>query len=361
MDAARSLFPEGVVDYAFGDLGTSPWHGAQPTVPRLAAHAVARWFRAVKARAGQILEPYSWAPSRHALRVALYSLVAAGEAGRAGHLPAVGRTAIRVAAASLPVAFGGRIIDGGCPGVSWWDRGSLPTLREARAALVAARGWAGLRRRWAHDPAIIAAAMALFRQEEISLATAEEEAVEALFDLAGLPTDEAGVIPGRVIGTRHGITIRRCWSPVWAEGQRGSDLLPARRREGPGNRYDYRTLVLVVGPGGRTYHTTGYEARGYHPGPYGDAIGAALQAWGKQRQADRRAACADERLEHLLHRVDGAETVVFFADSISAGNCPAGTAAWGKRHGYQYAAPLAAVVADSSNARAQRVVQEMLS
>lgn len=298
-----------------------PGYYGNPNVPvGTSPHKLHRWAWAVYRRACEILRPYGWSPSRAAVGAAVIS----------HGLRRVGRVALQVAAASLPKMFGGGLACIAAHGDNSPD--CLPRLSDSRKVLVAARGWKALRRRWAHDLAVIATTCHLVRGGA-TLAEAEGEAVE-LYYSADLTLDEAGVIRGRAVWSRHGIKVYRCWQ--WTDHRTGlRRLVTAMQDVEPrdSSRWDWRQVWLVAGTAGQTYHSTGWDNT--------RMAREALEAWGEQRKAARKVARAEADILATLHPQGPAMVIVRLDDSLRAGNCEPGSRYWASQHGYHGAMPYA--------------------
>lgn len=103
--------------------------GNVPVPVGVSPHALQDWAWKVFRRASEVLRPYGWSPSWEALEAAIVS----------HGLRRVGRVAVQVAAASLPVSVGGGLFSASRRGSNSASR--LPGLRGARAVLINARGW----------------------------------------------------------------------------------------------------------------------------------------------------------------------------------------------------------------------------
>ena len=108
---------------------SSGYWGNVPVPIGTSPHALQDWVWKVWRRASEVLRPYGWSPSWEAMEAAIVS----------HGLRRVGRVAVQVAAASLPVSVGGGLFSASRRGSNSASR--LPGLRGARAVLINARGW----------------------------------------------------------------------------------------------------------------------------------------------------------------------------------------------------------------------------
>ena len=119
------------LDDAFEDRPgySAGYWGNVPVPVGVSPHALQDWAWKVFRRASEVLRPYGWSPSWEALEAAIVS----------HGLRRVGRVAVQIAAASLPVSVGGGLFSASRRGSNAASR--LPGLRGARAVLINARGW----------------------------------------------------------------------------------------------------------------------------------------------------------------------------------------------------------------------------
>jgi hypothetical protein len=317
--AARKMrMPGGwMLSEAFEQVpGYSPGYLGNPITPMASPHKMRKWGWAVWHRARQILRPYGWAPSRQALEAALIS-----HAGGA-----IGKIAVRVAAASLPALFGGGLA---CDAFRGHNKpSSLVGLKRSRSTLINARGWGQMRKRWAHDEEVARCISNMVRHHGYSIPTAEELVVNTLF--CGYPLlDEEGTVRTPLTGGRLG-------ERICIDHDHGFPSTTRSIRMSRPPRWEVTKIRVYTNnnPACTDYHTEG--------GPR-----AAVSAWRRQIDVYKQRVASAKRLESLINRSDGAVTIVFFAASLAAGNCAYGTANWAKKQGYKNAIPLAEVIKDN--------------
>lgn len=146
--------------------------GNVPVPVGVSPHALQDWAWKVFRRASEVLRPYGWSPSWEALEAAIVS----------HGLRRVGRVAVQVAAASLPVSVGGGLFSASRRGSNSASR--LPGLRGARAVLINARGWKERPRSKEEGGAVFRAALASGGVKSVKRALLEVEAVLSQ-DVAG--------------------------------------------------------------------------------------------------------------------------------------------------------------------------------
>ena len=310
--------------------GYSPGYLGNPITPMSSPNKMHEWGWKVWHRAQQILRPYEWWPSRLALQAACISH-AFGD---------VGKIALRVAAASLPVAFGGGL---GCDAARGHNYpSSLKGLRDARQCLINARGLGGLRRRWAHDQNVIECIFKLARRG-YSLKEAEEIVIDTMFSRS-IIVDNDWFVLSRKIPVKLGITKQVCFKyECGFYHTSGSELNRPSGAWSVVKEEVYTSPDPLLSP----YHTS--------RGP-----SQAIYAWKQQKAVAQRAIKNNKKLKTLIERPDGATTIVFYQTSRDAGNCHAGTVGWAERHGFKNCAPLLAIVA-SERPEAKRVVQHVIN
>lgn len=298
--------------------GYSPHYFGNPITPMSSPQKLQNWGWSVWRRARQILKPYGWSPSRKALEAALIS----------HQFGQVGKIALRVAAASLPMIFGGGRAS--YPEFGSNRRAALPTLRHARTVLVAAKGWGNVRKRWAHDSNVIDVVAGLISHHGMTVRAAEAIAIDTMFSVP-IDWDTEGYVLSKKSKCKGEITEQYCLQYDAGYGWTATALKV------------YKSANQLYTP----YHTEG-------------GLQAAIAAWKKQRDVIRKRVADSKKLAELLERPDGATTIVFYKTSREAGNCHAGTINWGRAHGFRNCAPLIKVV-NSRRPEARRVVNLVLS
>lgn len=298
----------------------SPDYLGNPIIPMSSPHKMQKWGWAVWRRARQILKPYGWSPSRKAMEAALISH-AFGQ---------VGKIAIRVAAASLPVMFGGGLEHDATRGHN--RRSTLPGLRDARDTLINARGWYAVRKRWAHDRNVTECIGQMIRLHGYPIEHAEELVVNTMFNIH--PEDDInGCIRSPLTGGRFQEKICFEFDTGFFPDSAGQPSRPWLKREP-------KWMVSRI----KVYHSDNPVCTDYHTehGPR-----SAVKAWKKQITAYKEAVMDQKRLTELIDRPDGATTIVSYQASRDCGNCHSETIAWGAARGYKNYAPLVEVLKDN--------------
>lgn len=296
--AARELpVPGGQVlsDLFSGAEGISPWHREDTfdvPVGYVSPGRLARWLWACYRRSQTILRPFR----RKVDQRAAEALVGLAEGCR-WRLPKVGRTAVRLAAASLPYT-GVMIYDGSDPGEPWWQPAYLVgSYRQAREGLARMRGWrqSHLATATEEDVMVLRRAHALLRREgekELTWAEAVAKARRMVLDDLGWAVDPEPCY------SKLGVTVHRACTPSLYFGW------------------------VVKAQGQQPYHVDRAEA--YQPRW---AAEDAVRAW--RRQAAERKASARAMARAFLD----ASIQATVRDSLAAGNCEPGTLAWMEKHG----------------------------